>query len=144
MPISSTLENVGLRKIGLRRSPSAPDTWDIFVAVQNYGVRPQSVDLGLQFAKSPAGLAADDAEARRGGTGDISLTPPRSGGFLEARLNVRDAFPQDDRAVIELPAEASSHVVVYSNEPELLRPLISSQSAGGCRCSNRPRNTIRP
>jgi len=52
---SSTLENVGLRKISMRRSPSTPDNWDIFVVVRNYGVRPQSVDLGLQFSKSPAG-----------------------------------------------------------------------------------------
>src|SRR6185312_7518646 len=41
---SSTLENVGLRKISMRRSPSTPDNWDIFVVVRNYGVRPQSVD----------------------------------------------------------------------------------------------------
>ena len=50
----------------------------------------------------------------------------KSGGFLEARLNVRDAFPQDDRAVVELPPQASSHVVIYSNEPQLLRPLFAA------------------
>ena len=27
----------GLRKVGLRRSLTTPDTWDIFVAVKNYG-----------------------------------------------------------------------------------------------------------
>ena len=48
-------ENVGLRKIGLRRSPSAPDTWDIYVAVRNYGVKPHDVDLELQFGKSFVG-----------------------------------------------------------------------------------------
>jgi len=50
----------------------------------------------------------------------------KSGGFLEARLNVRDAFPQDDRAIVELPPQVSSHVVVYSNEPQLLRPLFAA------------------
>jgi hypothetical protein len=122
---SSSLENVGLRKIGLRRSPSAPDSWDIFVAVRNYGARPQSVDLGLQFSKSPAG-------SRR-----LTLAPgteqeatfmyaAKTGGYLEARLNVRDAFPLDDRAVIELPPQASSRVVVYSDDPQLLRPLFAA------------------
>ena len=122
---SSTQENVGLRKIGLRRSPSAPDSWDIFVVVRNYGARPQSVDLGLQFSKSPAG--ARRLTLRPGTEEQATFTyAAKSGGFLEARLNVRDAFPQDDRAVVELPPEASSHVVVYSSEPQLLRPLFEA------------------
>ena len=120
---NSTLENVGLRKIGLRRSPSAPDTWDVFVAVRNYGVRPQSVDLGLQFSKSPAGSRR--LTLRPGAEEQATFSyAAKSSGFLEARLNVRYAFPQDDRAVVELPAEASSRVVVYSDEPQLLRPLF--------------------
>ncbi len=124
---SSTQENVGLRKIGLRRSLSAPDSWDIFVAVRNYGARPQSVDLGLQFSQSPAGSRR--MTLRPGAEEQASFTyTARTGGFLEARLNVRDAFPQDDRAVVELPPQASSRVVVYSAEPELLRPLFSSNS----------------
>jgi len=122
---NSTQENVGLRKIGLRRSQSAPDSWDIFVVVRNYGVRPQSVDLGLQFSKSPAG--SKRLTLRPGTEEQATFTyAAKSGGFLEARLNVRDAFPQDDRAIVELPPQVSSHVVVYSNEPQLLRPLFAA------------------
>ncbi len=122
---SSTQENVGLRKIGLRRSPSAPDSWDIFVVVRNYGVRPQSIDLGLQFSKSPAG--SKKLTLRPGSEEQATFTyAAKSAGFLEARLNVRDAFPQDDRAVVELPPQVSSHVVVFSNEPQLLRPLFDA------------------
>lgn len=118
-------ENVGLRKIGLRRAATAPDTWDIFVVVRNYGMRPHDVDLGLQFAKSPAGekrmhLRPDSEE-------QATFTyKTKVGGFLEARLNVKDAFSQDDRALIELPGQASLHVVVFTNEPQLLKPLIAS------------------
>ncbi len=122
---SSTQENVGLRKIGLRRSLSAPDRWDIFVAVRNYGPRPESVDLGLQFSQSPAGSRR--LTLRPGAEEQATFTyPAKTGGFLEARLNVRDAFPQDDRAVVELPPEVSAHVVVYSSEPQLLRPLFAA------------------
>jgi hypothetical protein len=122
---SPGLENVGLRKIGLRRSPSAPDSWDIFVVVRNYGVRPESVDLGLQFSKSPAGSRR--MTLRPGAEEQATFTyAAKTAGFLEARLNVRDGFAQDDRAVVELPPQASSHVVVYSNEPELLRPLFAA------------------
>lgn len=122
---SSTQENVGLRKIGLRRSPSAPDSWDIFVVVRNYGARTQSVDLGLQFSKSPAGSRRLTLRPETEEQATFNYTA-KTGGFLEARLNVRDAFPQDDRAVVELPPQASSHVVVYSDEPQLLRPLFAA------------------
>ena len=122
---SSAQENVGLRKIGLRRSPSAPDSWDIFVVVRNYGARSQSVDLGLQFSKSPAGSRR--LTLRPGTEEQATFTYiAKTGGFLEARLNVRDAFPQDDRAVVELPPQASSRVVIYSDEPQLLRPLFAA------------------
>ncbi len=127
---NSTQENVGLRKMGVRRSPTAPDSWDIFVVVRNYGVRPESVDLGLQFSKSPAGSRR--LTLRPGTEEQATFTyAAKSGGFLEARLNVRDAFPQDDRAVVELPPQVSSHVVVFSNEPKLLRTAICRESAGG-------------
>ncbi len=121
----STLENVGLRKVGLRRSPSAPDSWEIFVVAHNYGSRPENVDLGLQFSKSPAGsrrlTLAPGADEQA-----TFIYAAKSGGFLEARLNVRDALPQDDRAVVELTPQTSSHVVVYSAEPQSLRPLFTS------------------
>lgn len=118
-------ENVGLRKIGLRRSQTVPDTWDIFVAVHNYGARPHGVDLELQFGKSPVGAKrielAPGAEQQA-----VFSYKTNVGGYLEARLNIKDAFPQDDRALIELPAQAALHVTVYSKEPQLLRPLIAS------------------
>jgi Ca-activated chloride channel family protein len=124
LPVAATQENVGLRKIGLRRA-ATPDVWEIFVVVRNYGVRPHDVNLALQFGGAPVG-------ARR-----ISLKPgteeqesftyrTRVAGLLETRVDTRDAFPQDDRAVIELPAQQALRVAVYSPQPELLRALIAS------------------
>src|SRR5712691_7962252 len=127
LPVASTQENIGLRKIGLRRSPSAPDVWDIFVAVRNYGVRPHEVDLALQFGGAPVGSKRLTLKPNSEEQAAFSYRT-RVAGYLEARLNVRDAFPQDDRAVIELPAQKALRVVVYSNEPELLRPLMAANS----------------
>jgi hypothetical protein len=118
-------ENVGIRKIGLRRSPLSPDTWDIFVAVRNYGTKPHAVDLELQFGKSPVG--AQRLQLAPGAEQQATFSyRTKVGGYLEARLNIKDAFPQDDRTLIELPAQASLHVVVYSKEPQLLHPLFAS------------------
>lgn len=118
-------ENVGLRKVGLRRSPGAPDTWDIFVAVRNYGTRAREVDLALQFAKSPAGEKHLRLKPNSEEQAQFSYRA-KAGGFLEVRLNSRDAFPQDDRALIELPPQAAAKIVVYTKEPALLRPLIAA------------------
>jgi von Willebrand factor type A domain len=125
LPVSMPRENVGIRKVGLRRSPGQPDVWDIFVVVRNYGLRPHDVDLALQFAKSPAG---EKLLRLKPGTEEQAAFAykTRAAGYLEARLNVKDAFPQDDRALIELPAQASLRVAVYSQQPELLRALVAA------------------
>lgn len=117
-------ENVGLRKVALRRSPTAPDSWEIFVAVKNYGVRPHTVDLALQYAQSPAGsrklVLKPGAEEQT-----AFLYKEKTGGWLEARININDAIPQDDRAVVEVPSQALSKVIVYSPDG-LLRPLFAA------------------
>ncbi len=124
---AGTPENVGLRKVGLRRSTSTPDTWDIFVALKNYGIRPRDVGLELQFGGAPAG--SKSFSLKPGEEQQASFTyKTRAAGYLEARLNSRDAFPQDDRAVVELPSEKPLRVMVYSNEPALLKPLIASNT----------------
>jgi len=125
LPVGASQENVGIRKVGLRRSPAQPDVWDIFVVVRNYGARAHDVELALQFAKSPAGERL--LHLKPGAEEQAAFAyKSRPAGYLEARLNVKDAFAQDDRALIELPAQASLRVRVYSAEPQLLRPLMGS------------------
>jgi hypothetical protein len=122
--VKAPAENVGLRKVALRRSPTAPDSWEIFVAVHNYGIKPHTVDLALQFAKSPAGarrlVLQPGAEEQT-----AFLYKEKAGGWLEARININDSVPQDDRAIVEVPAQALLHVIVYSND-NLLRPLFAA------------------
>ena len=42
--------------------------------------------------------------------------------FAAARL----AFPADDRATLQLPAQPALRVTVYSAEPDLLRPVLAA------------------
>lgn len=127
LAIDGGQENVGLRKIGLRRSTAAVDTWDIFVSVRNYGSKPRNVGLELQFGGAAAG--SKGFSLKPGEEQQANFTyKTHAAGYLEARLNSRDAFPQDDRAVVELPSEKPLRVTVYSNEPALLKPLIASNS----------------
>jgi len=124
LPLEGAPENVGLRKIGLRRSTAVPDTWDIFVSLKNYGLKARDVGLELQFGGAAVGSRSFSLKPGEEQQATFAYKT-HAAGYLEARLNSRDAFPQDDRAVVELPSEKPLRVMVYSNEPALLKPLIA-------------------
>lgn len=125
LAVEGPTNNIGLRRMGLRRSSTDPEAWDIFVSVKNYGSSPRAVPIGLQFAGSPAGTRTlqlkPDAEL------EASFTyRTRANGIVEAKLLTSDPFPQDDRAVLEIPQQKQLRIAVYTNEPELLRPVLSA------------------
>ena len=142
--IPSNGENVGLRKLSVRRAaltaartaagtaaatPTAgPDTWEAFVELRNDGSQPREITLLLQFAGTAAGSKTMTLAA--GSTTQATfLFHAKAAGFLEARVtstNGRgDAFPQDDAAIIEVPVGKTLRVAVYSPEPDLLKPLLT-------------------
>jgi len=123
--VASPQENIGLRKIGLRRSPADPSAWEVFVAVRNYGARPHDTDLMLAFGGSPAG--SKRLSLPPGAEQQATFTyRARSAGWLEARIDGHDAFSQDDRAVVELPGEKPLRVAIFTAQPGDLKPLFST------------------
>jgi hypothetical protein len=125
LPVADRVENSGFRKIGLRRSASDPDVWEIYISVRNYGAAAHTVRVALAFGQSPAGSRTVNIPP--GGEREVVLQHrTRAAGLLEARLLPGDAFPDDDRAVLELPAQRTVNVTVYSEEPDLLRPVLSA------------------
>jgi hypothetical protein len=127
IPIPSPTEHAGLRKVGVRRSLSDPDIWEVFITVKNYGTMPRAVPLGVQFGGAPVGTRRFDLKPSAEENVAFRVKT-RAAGWLEARLVTHDAFQQDDRAVLELPARKLLPVMVYSAEPELLRPIFTSIS----------------
>jgi hypothetical protein len=123
--VADNVPNCGLRKIGLRRSPAEPDVWEVFVSAKNYGAAPRQVNLGLTYGGAPAGSAilALPPGAEREATFRYRT---RAAGLLQAALTPGDAFPADDRASLELPAQPAVRVTVYSSEPDLLRPVLAA------------------
>ncbi len=125
VPVTETVENCGLTKIGLRKAAADPDLWEIFVSARNYGKSAQTLPLTLRFGGAPAGSRRLQLPpgAERESTFEYRT---RAAGLLEATLFTHDAFPQDDRAVLELPPQKSLSVAVYSDESELLRPILAA------------------
>ncbi len=139
--INGPNEHVGLRKVSVHRSLTEPDGWEVFVAIKNYGSAAHSVPLSVQFGGSPIGSrrfelkpGAEDSAAFRFKT--------RAAGWLEARLLTKDPFPQDTRAVLELPARRIVPVTVYSAEPDLLRPVFNA--IPGVQASFKPPSAYDP
>ncbi len=129
--VPDAVENAGLRRVGMRRSASQPDLWEIYVSVHNYGTQPRMATLSLDFG-TPQAVGRVAAGSQR-----ISLPPAgdqeasfeyhtAAAGILGVSLSPHDAFPADDHAEIELPAQPILSVTVYSSEPELLRPVLSA------------------
>lgn len=156
LSIPANGENVGIRKLGLRRasdisapviaaplpmsaapanplplkSPKSNNTWEIFVGLRNDGARPREVKLDLQFGAAPIGsktlTIAAGAE-----TQEVFRFEAKTAGVVEARVestNGRgDSFPQDDRAAVDLPAPKFLRIAAFTTEPDLLKPLLSDE-----------------
>ncbi|MCS6952927.1 MAG: VWA domain-containing protein [Bryobacterales bacterium] len=125
LPLASPPANCGLKQVLVQRSAQDATLWEILVAVANDGAQRAAVPLSVTFAGRPVGL-------RR-----LSLGPgerqevvfelhTRAGGWLEARLDTGDALALDDRALLELPEYSPLRIVICSDRPEWLRPILAA------------------
>lgn len=125
LPVTQNVENCGLKKVGLRRSASDPGLWEVFISARNYGTRPRSVPLVLLFGGAQVGsrrlqlIPGKDEEA-------TLQFRTRAAGWLEARLLTDDALAEDNRAILELPPQKPLKVAVYTEQPDLLRPIFNA------------------
>ena len=123
--IEGPRENCGIRKMSVRRASTDNASWQIFVAVKNYGDRPRTVDLSLRFGGAPAGARRIVLAA--GAEENVTLElRTHAAGVLEARLSPNDAFPSDNRAALELPPQTTLRVSVYSDQAAALRPVFNA------------------
>ena len=131
IPIADNIENVGLRRVGMRRAGGDSDVWEIFASVRNYGSRPHNVTVSLDFG--PPGKAGRVPAGAQG----ITLAPgaeqevpfqykTAAAGMLGVTVSPHDAFANDDHAELEMPAQPTLRVVVYSAQPELLKPALAA------------------
>ncbi|MGD1072909.1 MAG: VWA domain-containing protein [Bryobacteraceae bacterium] len=125
LTVDDAVENCGLRSMGARRSETDPGAWDVLVRVRNYGKLPRAVNVTLNYGKAPQGMHPVDLAP--GAEKETSFAVrTRAAGILEARLYPRDAFAADNYAALELPQQHTLHVVVYSNQPDTIRPALAS------------------
>jgi hypothetical protein len=118
-------ENVGIRSVGARRSNSARDSWDLLVRLRNYGKSPRTVNLTLNLAHAPMGAHSVTVPAQSEQASTFELHT-KGAGIAEVRLYPLDPFGADNYAAIELPAQRSLHVIVYSDSPDAWKPALEA------------------
>ncbi|MDX1982237.1 MAG: hypothetical protein SFV51_18335, partial [Bryobacteraceae bacterium] len=123
LPVRAALENVGLRKITVRRAARDPEIWEVFVSARNYGTRPRVLPITVMFGGAPIGARRLTAAPNSDVSANVEFRT-KAAGWMDVRIETNDALPADDVATLELPGEQAQRIVVYSNEPELLRPLL--------------------
>ena len=125
IPIAGPTEHSGLRKVNVRRSPTDPGLWEIFVAAKNYGASPRSVPVVVQFGGATVGSRRFDLKPGAEESAAFEYRT-RAAGWLEAKVLAVDGFNADDRALLELPASSVLPVTVYTADPSLLRPVFNA------------------
>jgi len=134
LTVADVADHCGLRRVAARRSPAAPDTWEVYVSAHNYGAAPRSVSVRLEFrpATAPVNSPRTVLNTRRlalepAADGELTFAfPSVAAGVLRVSLAPRDIFLPDSHAVLELPAQLNLAVTVYSSDPDLLRPALSA------------------
>lgn len=125
LDVSDPSENVGIRSVGARRSNSAHDSWDLLVRLRNYGKSPRTVNLTLNLAHAPMGAHSVTVPAQSEQVTTFELHT-KGAGIAEVRLYPLDPFGADNYAAIELPAQRSLHVIVYSDSPDAWKPALEA------------------
>ena len=125
LAVDDAVDNSGLRVVGARRSATDSGVWDVLVRVRNYSTTTQPVTATLNFGNIPQGtkpLELPPGEEREA----TFAVRTKAAGLLEARIYPKDAFAADNYASLELPEVRSMPVLVFSDQPGLLRPALAS------------------
>jgi hypothetical protein len=127
LPVPDAVANCGIRRVGLRRSPEDSAVWEVYVSARNYGSQPRIGTIAIGFGGAPAGAQQLVLPPNADREATFSLRT-RAAGLLEVRLSPTDDFPDDNHAVLEIPAMNGVTVTVYSDAPDLLRPFFGANS----------------
>jgi Mg-chelatase subunit ChlD/uncharacterized membrane protein len=118
-------ENVGIRRLGVRRDQNDANGWQASIAVRNYGQQAQTVRLQTQFSGSQFQPRVLNLPAGSEKTAEYKFTT-NGAGQLQAKLEPGDGIPMDDQASIRLPKAGSLKLAVFTARPAVLKPLLEA------------------
>ncbi len=119
--------NVGLTRAIVRRDPADPAAFRASATLHNYSAAPRTLTFtgGLGGAIVSSQIVTVPAHSDSTASFNFRAT---AAGWLEARIDGKDALPADDRVSLEIPSPVRLRVAVFSAEPDLFRPILSSDA----------------
>jgi len=137
LTVGSARNNVGITGLSFRRTLSGEETYEMFLAVHNFGRAPVSVPLVVSADRAPVfsrvlGLAAGELR---------TLSVPWKGpttGRVEARIQAEDDFPVDDSAYAVFAPARSVRVLVVGPDSYFLQKALGSLPGVAVRTAAEP------
>jgi Ca-activated chloride channel family protein len=125
LSVGTARNNVGITGLSFRRTLSGEETYEMFLAVHNFGRAPVSVPLVVTADRAPVfsstlRLAADELR-----TLSIPWKGPTTG-RVEARIQAEDDFPTDDRAYAVFAPARSVRVLIVGPGSFFLQKALGS------------------
>ncbi len=136
-------ENCGIRRIGVKRSEEDANSWQATVTLKNYGLSSRTVHLRTQFAGTVFAPRVFTLRAGEERGAEYDFTTDTSG-QLVAEITPRDGLASDDRAVLQLPRNGPLRIAVYTNRPDVLRPLLEANHRVSVRFLSPAQYTAKP
>jgi hypothetical protein len=124
IPVPADRNNLGIEQFTVQQIEGEANSWRSIVKVKNYGTKPSTSQLSLHYGN----MSFRPRLLNVGAGSDITVTfvfTTKSEATLEAALNQGGTLTSDDKAGIVLPQTRLPKLFLYSDRPEILRPLVT-------------------
>ena len=123
--VGTARNNVGITGLSFRRTLSGEETYEMFLAVHNFGRSPLSVPLVVTADRAPVFSLTLRLAAGELRTLSVPLKGPTTG-RVEARIQAEDDFPVDDRAYAVFAPARSVRVLIVGPGSFFLQKALGS------------------
>ncbi|HEY7305759.1 MAG TPA: VWA domain-containing protein [Bryobacteraceae bacterium] len=123
--VDANRRNCGIRRIGVKPREDQSGWWDAAVTLRNYGSDATRIRLHTQFAGTDFAPRAVDLPANQERTVEYTFETDTAG-VLAVEIEPHDELPRDDRAQVWLPRNRALRLAVFTERPEVLRPLVDA------------------
>ena len=123
--VAANRQNVGIRRLGVKRSEDDSTTWQATVTLKNFGTTRRAVQLHAKFAGTIFAPRAFNLTPGGETAAEYSFTTNTAGIFL-VEITPHDDLPSDDQAALRLPRTGPLQIAVFTRRPEMIRPLLAA------------------